>query len=211
MNQLKSTFVILCFPFLAMAQNLPQCDSLVIQCCGFGNDTLTIQVSNPSSELFDYPGFILFNENMDTIAKETVNYFGIGTWPQQHILKVLAPLELSFNGYLNLYSWFYDSLSCSFPITIPDTISSVIETYNQQNFRVYPNPTKGSFEVESGIQTGDFTLRILNVLGDVISESGYLTTDNLPFFIDGAPGLYIVELIATDGKCSRMKVVKIVK
>ncbi|MBK9731478.1 MAG: T9SS type A sorting domain-containing protein [Chitinophagaceae bacterium] len=208
MKFMKCMFVMLFFPFLSIGQNLPQCDSLVIQCCGLGNDSLTIQVANPTAELFDYPGFILFNSNMDTIAKETVNYFGIGMWPQQHILKVLAPLELSFNGYLNLYSWFYDSLSCSFPITIPDTISSGIYTDNQQGFRVYPNPTKGSFRIESGFQTGDFTLRILNVLGEVISESEYSITASLPFLIEGVPGLYVIELISAEGKCSRMKVVK---
>lgn len=209
MKQLHSGFPMLLFPLFLMGQNLPQCDSLVIQCCGFGNDTLTIQVANPTSELFDYPGFILFNSNMDTIAKETVNYFGIGTWPQQHILQVVAPLELSFNGYLNLYSWFYDSLSCSFPVTIQDTISSGIETDNQHDFQVYPNPTKGNFKIESDKLCDESTIRIVNVLGEVVHEKKYNSTCNLLFFIEGGAGVYVVELIFQDGKHSRVKVVKL--
>jgi hypothetical protein len=79
-------------PFFANAQNLPACDSLVITCCAFdslGANTVTIFVSNPSSVLFDYPGFVLLDASMDTIAKETVNYFGIGTNPQPHTMNII--------------------------------------------------------------------------------------------------------------------------
>src|SRR5687767_11811323 len=110
------------------SQNLPACDSLTIDCCIYtppGSDTLMLTASNSASIIFDYPSFVLFNLNMDTIAIETVSYFGIGTGPQNHYMTLIAPLVLPFSGYINLYTSFNNSLACSFPITIPDTTTGI--------------------------------------------------------------------------------------
>src|SRR5690348_13010364 len=96
--------------FFAKAQNLPSCDTLVINCCtlnSVGPNTITLYASNSSSNLFDYPGFIVLDAALDTIAKETVTYFGIGQGFQAHTMDIVAPLLLPFNGTLELHTLFY--------------------------------------------------------------------------------------------------------
>lgn len=39
--------------------------------------TIMLTVANGSSDLFDYPGFVLLDSEGDTLAKETVYYFGM--------------------------------------------------------------------------------------------------------------------------------------
>jgi hypothetical protein len=152
MKKLLPVFFLFIFFSIAKAQNLPQCDSLIIQCCTFDSvapNTLTIYVSNPSSVLFDYPNFTLFELSWDTVANEQVTYFGIGTWPQEHTLTISTPLSLPFTGYLNLYTLFGDSLCCSWPFYIPDTVTGISKTNHDASITIYPNPSNGQFTVSA--------------------------------------------------------------
>ncbi|HKR05822.1 MAG TPA: T9SS type A sorting domain-containing protein [Bacteroidia bacterium] len=172
MKKLQLITAIIFLSASAQAQNLPACDSLIINCCTFTANppAFTIQVSNYSSVLFDYPGFVLFDSNMDTIAKETVTYFGISVGPQPHTLNIVAPLVLPFTGFLNLYTWFYDSLACSFPFTIPDTITGINNAVRNRRIKIFPNPASGKAIIEAaGFSEGQqYSLEIFNVLGKTV-------------------------------------------
>jgi len=159
--------------FFAGAQNIPACDSLYISCCTYdtlGPNTITIYASNYSSVLFDYPSFVLFNLNMDTIAKETVTYFGISQGPQPHTLDIVAPLILPFNGYLNLYTLFDVTLDCSFPFYIPDTVNRVQELQGKNKLEVYPNPAEQFMEIKIEPGMTDGIVLIYNLLGDLVVQ-----------------------------------------
>lgn len=197
MKNIFSALMIL-ISFSTHAQNLPQCDSLVIDCCGFGLNTVTVTVSNPSSELFDYPGFVLFNSNMDTIAKETVNYFGIGQGPQTFYMTVYTPFSLPFTGYLNLYTSFYDSLDCSFPITIADTINAVENLKTADAIKVFPNPSTGLFNFQLNNTYQKSTLQIFNVLGEVLDEKEFRNTSTFQLKIN-TQGIYFIEFTCDNG------------
>ena len=84
----------------------------------FTDSLIIISVENNSTELFDYPGFVLINTDGDTVAKEVVNYFGIGS-QSVHPLQVRAgvhhPLQ-NFEGTLQLYSGFYDQFECEWQL-----------------------------------------------------------------------------------------------
>lgn len=94
------------------------CDSLVIaevQWSAFSDTTIMVHIFNPTSDIFGYPGFILLAENGDTLARETVDYFGIAT-ESWHRLSVHPDADVpsgSFNGTLQLWSDFYSELECS--------------------------------------------------------------------------------------------------
>ncbi|QQR86824.1 MAG: T9SS type A sorting domain-containing protein [Flavobacteriales bacterium] len=98
------------------------CDSLFImelQYGAFDDSTVNVTVENYSSALFDYPGFILLDDNGDTIAIETVNYFGIGVGPQLHTLSVQPGAMLPTGtviGTLQLWTGFYTAEACAFPV-----------------------------------------------------------------------------------------------
>ncbi len=189
----------------ANAQNLPQCDSLVINCCTFdslGPNTLTIYVSNPSTVLFDYPGFVLFDAAMDTIAKETVNYFGISAGPQPHTMNIVSTLILPFNGFLNLYTQFYNTLACSFPFSIPDTTNGISEAAATRALKVFPNPSVNEVAVElNGFSAGsNLSLVIYNALGKEIFRTAY---DHSPLKIslqEMNAGIYFIRITDAENK-----------
>ena len=99
------------------------CDSLVINSISwdpFSDTAVVVSVSNNSTTLFDYPGFALFDDQGDTLAKETVNYFGIGQGPQNHYLIVQPGAIIptgQFTSSLELWTLFYQSLSCTWDTT----------------------------------------------------------------------------------------------
>lgn len=100
------------------AQN-PACDSVTIESIkfdGLRDSVVTIRVNNASSELFDYPKFILTNATSgDTVAIETPNFFGI-FGPSTHAMAIQPPGASNgpFVGQLDLYSGGGDSLRCTF-------------------------------------------------------------------------------------------------
>ncbi|MEI7801269.1 MAG: T9SS type A sorting domain-containing protein [Bacteroidota bacterium] len=197
---MKNAFslLLILFSFSIQAQNLAQCDSLVIDCCGFGLNTVTVTVSNTTTELFDYPGFILFNTNMDTIAKETVNYFGIGQGPQTFYMTVYTPFNLPFTGYLNLYTSFYDSLDCSFPITISDTINAIEDLKIVDGVKLFPNPSTGFFNFQLNKTYQKSKVQIINVLGEVMDEKEFSNTSTFQLKIN-TQGIYFIEITTDNG------------
>ncbi len=180
------------------------CDSLQIGCCNFqllGNDTISLVATNSASEeIFDYPGFLLLNENGDTLAQETVNYFGIGWGAQTHYLSVQNPITFPLEGTLELWGLFYDTLYCSYPITI----NSIGLNENVMNdLTVYPNPIRSTVKL-SHIESGSFS--VCSMDGKIISSEQVF--DN--FIIDLSKlshGAYILEIISTNKKF-RSKIIK---
>jgi len=140
--KLKYFLPLIFLPFMAMSQ-ANYCDSLMIDCCTYNtitNNDVSIEFSNYSSNIFTYPGFILFDLNNDSIAIETVNYYDIGVYPQSHTMEFIAPFSLPFEGYLELHTNFYNFFACSFPISIPDTNLTTTTKNSESKFQVYPNP-----------------------------------------------------------------------
>ncbi len=94
------------------------CDSLdiiSIHWAAFDQARIIVTAANGSSDLFDYPGFVLLDTEGDTIAKETVNYFGIGQNPQQHPLEMVPGYVVDgdiITGELHLWSGFYTEQEC---------------------------------------------------------------------------------------------------
>lgn len=94
------------------------CDDLElvsVQWAAFSDTAVVVHVQNNSTELFDYPNFILFDAQGDTLAKEAVNFFGIAG-ESRHSLRVMDGVTMPsvpFNGRLELWTGFTDSLACA--------------------------------------------------------------------------------------------------
>ncbi len=147
------------------------CDSLdvvSVQYSPFTDTLIVVSVENNNlNEIFDYPGFVLITDNGDTLAKETVNYFGIGQ-QSMHYLSVrpgvVAPLE-EFNGVLQLHTGFYAELACEWQLdrsfctaTDCDSIYLTFENYG------------------GALVLGDFAWSLLDSNANVI-ESGTFTME----------------------------------
>jgi len=95
----------------------PACDSLLItslQWAPFSDTALELHVFNYSTTLFDYPGFLLYDQNADTVAKEEVYYFGLPL-ESDHLLTVHQGTVIQsgpFFGSLELWTGFYASQAC---------------------------------------------------------------------------------------------------
>lgn len=211
MKRIFSCFLFL-LPFFAKAQNLPQCDSLIITCCTFDSiwpNTITLYADNPSSELFPYPGFVLLDANMDTIAKETVVYFGIGTGPQPHTMNIVAPLNLPFTGYLDLYELFGQSLDCSFPFFIADTATAVTETGPEATVNIFPNPCIDELHVQlSGSSANrEVLLTIVDVTGKEVYPENKTQLPATLLLNGIEPGIYFLRITNKDQLIQLFKVI----
>lgn len=137
------------------------CDSLYINCCDvslIGNDTISLTAHNEAMfEIFDYPGFRLIDGTSTIYAEETVNYFGIGFSEQTHYMEVLQTVTLPFTGTLQLWTGFYDSLHCQFPVTINE--AGILELSSEM--AVYPNPANDRLFIE-GTTEQEFSILTLD-------------------------------------------------
>ncbi len=206
MKILTVFLIIFLLPEISRSQNIPACDSLVIECCSFDvtQNTITLVASNYSSYLFDYPGFILYNSEMDTVAIETVNYFGIST-DQPHILDIIHPLELPLDGILELYVLFYDSLTCTFEVTIPDTVTTMVNNDELVLMKVFPNPANDWLFIDLGEHEflSDLKLRIINSLGQERYSCKIIDPKiQIPLHSIGEPGFYFVQIVDPFGNMS---------
>lgn len=110
----------LLFSFSLSAQTA--CDSLdfvSVKYSPFTDTVVIVEVRNNNQwEIFDYPGFVLLDTDDDTVAVETVNYFGIGS-ESLHLLEVRPGVHdplINFEGTLQLYSEFYDTFECEWDL-----------------------------------------------------------------------------------------------
>ena len=165
------------------------CDSILITNFDYTPDSLnriSLFAANANMDLISYPGFVVLNHLGDTMAKETVNYFGIGFFPQQHFLEVYQPITNPFAGTIELYSWFYDSLRCVFPFTLDTTLSKMNDILNDMS--LYPNPTKDLVFISGGLPNVDF--KIYDSFGRLI-QTGCGNTFDLKNYKNG---VYMVSL-----------------
>lgn len=98
------------------------CDNLEIvsvQWHAFTDTAIVVRVVNSNfNEIFDYPNFILFDSNGDTLAIETVNFFGIGD-ESTHVLAIHPDATMPvgpFAGTLQLWTNFTSELACEWSL-----------------------------------------------------------------------------------------------
>jgi len=84
----------------------------------------------------------------------------------------------------------------------------IIENIFGLSLNFYPNPTSGKVTVDLGKTYKVINVTVRNTLGQVVLTKTYKTTNQLSFEIDGAKGLYFVEIRTDEGKSSVFKIVK---
>ena len=147
------------------------CDSLYIQNVQYSatnSDIIAITVLNENTGWwFNYPGFILYDQNGDTLAQETVDFFGIGTGVQVHHLVVNSNAQIpsgSFPATIELYTGFGDSLMCTW----------------QQSVELCPTDSCIQAEIYlvnlDTLEAGTVYWSLYDTLG-VVSLSGSITMD----------------------------------
>lgn len=182
------TFLACCLSSV-MSFGQTACDSLNIDVryAAFSDSLIEISVTNTGTSLFSYPGFIIFNANGDTVAKEDVNLFGMGS-SSSHVLKIYPGMVTTpvFTGTLQLWSGFFSTLECS---------------YSNMSFNLCPDtcvtvyPFIGNMGGATSLGTVSWTLQ--DSLAATVA-SGTLTLDNInQIAFDTVclnPGLYMLHI-----------------
>lgn len=112
------------------------CDSveiILVNVDAFANNQLNLRVvNNNTQELFDYPGFRVYDENDNLIGEEEVFFFGIGG-ESTHVItfdESAFPFAMgqNYNFKIELWKNFYDEMVCEFEVNyavIPQIIDCV--------------------------------------------------------------------------------------
>ena len=147
------------------------CDSIFIHSVvpNATGEQIEVTASNHSLDIMSYPGFILFNENGDTIAVEDVNYFGIGSNEQVHILQIINQPTLPMMGLIELHTHFYGTLRCSWTTSV-GSASGVSET-GIQKIQVIPNPAHDWIEIQHLTNNTSLEVDIYNAYGEQIKTN----------------------------------------
>jgi hypothetical protein len=98
------------------------CDELnvAVQWAPFSDTAVMVHVQHTTVEQFDYPNFILFDAQGDTLAKETVTFFAIpqDSWHTLRLIDGATPPVGTFNGRLELWTGFTSTLACVWELPI---------------------------------------------------------------------------------------------
>lgn len=184
------------------------CDSLQLDSFGIvDEEILKMKARFNSPIVYDYPAFILFDENNDTVAIETIGQFSLESGESWHSLNIKKALTYPFNGYVNLYSNSYDSLECTKSINFEIELASTEPYIKRTKLKIYPNPSRDYINVQvSGSQSGEVVIR--NYYGQEISRNRVQLGRHLQISLDGKPGLYIVEFRGDDNTSVVEQVIK---
>lgn len=87
-----------------------------------------------------------------------------------------------------------DSMLAAFIYKQNDFPLSVINYSNTNLISLYPNPTSGNLNILFDRKQDQIAITIRNILGQIIHRSNYTLTKEIILEIDGAAGLYLVEL-----------------
>ena len=112
--------------------------------------------------------------------------------------------KANINGFTMLHNNYGgDAYYDNFKIT---TENLAINTVNQKELKIYPNPIKDYLAVDTSFQNQIASIEIINTLGQVILKENNVTnridTDKLQ------AGVYIAKIILKDGKVINRKIIK---
>lgn len=108
------------------------------------NSNIELEINANSYFLYNYPSFLIINENYDTLAIEQVNYYGL-SGVTSHMLEV----EYDFfswteNLELLLYSGFTENIECSFNINFSEIMKVGCTDVNAGNYSYFAEIDNGS-------------------------------------------------------------------
>ncbi|MEG0697270.1 MAG: T9SS type A sorting domain-containing protein [Algoriella sp.] len=112
--------------------------------------------------------------------------------------------KANINGFTMLHNNYGgDAYYDNFKIT---TENLAINTVNQKELKIYPNPIKDYLAVDTSFQNQIASIEIINTLGQVILKENNVTnridTDKLQ------AGVYVAKIILKDGKVINRKIIK---
>ena len=73
--------------------------------------------------------------------------------------------------------------------------TGISEVFKKDQIDLYPNPTRGEVNIDFDKPLGDFHINIRNTAGKLVLTEKFHNTQEVDLHIEGAPGLYFVEIL----------------
>jgi hypothetical protein len=83
-----------------------------------------------------------------------------------------------------------------------------IDEFQIENIMIYPNPTSGNLKIDLGAVYNETWIKVYDALGQIVISESFGTTNEINLNIEGAPGMYILEISTEEGKSARMNLIK---
>ena len=155
-----------------------------VQWTAFSDTAITVHVYNAGPEIFGYPGFVLLDEDGDTLATETVNFFGIAD-ESYHTLRIHPDADIPVGGSvvsLHLWTGFFSEQVCSWDLFLDLCPPAPCAT-------LYPNLQN----LGNALTLGDFNWTVLNEDLEVPGSGTFTLVEDLQYDVDTLclpPGRY---------------------
>jgi FG-GAP repeat/Secretion system C-terminal sorting domain len=88
------------------------------------------------------------------------------------------------------------------------TISSTKDNIFAASLNAYPNPTSSDITIDLGEMFSEVDLTVRNIMGQIVLNRKFGTTEQLSFGIEGSAGIYVIEIHTKEGKSAALKVIK---
>lgn len=84
----------------------------------------------------------------------------------------------------------------------------IIENEFGESFMIYPNPTDGLLIIDLGAIYESLKVKVLDMSGKLLSEHKMNDTNRFDIHLDRTAGMYILEILSSDGKQARIRIEK---
>ena len=149
-----------------------------------------------------YPNYL--SADTTVLWNKTIQWIGNNTLPQPSTLEI----QTGIDDFINNIKW----SNC----TLNDTLSDVLTFCGITGVRlnelgmesvVFPNPTNGKLKIELDQTYSEIIINVRNINGQVVSTKFFNSVNSFPLTIEGADGIYFVEIVSRDAN----SIIKIIK
>lgn len=86
--------------------------------------------------------------------------------------------------------------------------NSIHENIAFTSVSCFPNPSNGNFTIDLGKVYDDFTIQVYNVMGQVVQNKKYESTNKVNVTIEQSSGIYFIRIISKKGESITLKAIK---
>ncbi|NQX97434.1 MAG: Ig-like domain-containing protein [Flavobacteriales bacterium] len=153
--------------------------------------------------LKDFGGTIISSSSTVSGSVLTINPTSNLTNSTQYYVEIANGVVQDLVG--NDYAGFTGSTTWNFTTEVITSIANI--SSNVINTILYPNPTKGNFTIDLGVNYEEVEVIIMNIKGQIVSQSGYNQLQIVDLEIEASKGMYFVRILTTDAQ----EIIKLIK
>ena len=156
---------------------------------------------------------ITMNLNIANPAIITASQVNSGSFDNCTFNQTVSPFSFSAVGVYSVVLTSTDASGNSsfgtYTVTVIDETVIGIEEQEDILFSVFPNPSEGLIHVKTAVSDQQITLRLLDISGKLIATKSFYNQHEFEFNIEGAPGMYYLEIKTSTHKSKCIKVLKL--